>query len=112
MEEQDETILWVLAAMQGAGAEHTVVLRGNAVNYAVVGQDASGLAFGERRQTQPPRLEEDVAKLFDKGVKVYIVAEDLAERGVDRSDLIAGVEPIGRADLSRLFAAHDQVWHW
>jgi hypothetical protein len=27
MEEQDDTILWLLAAMQGAGAEHTVSAR-------------------------------------------------------------------------------------
>jgi hypothetical protein len=27
MEEQDGHILWLLAAMQGAGADHTVVLR-------------------------------------------------------------------------------------
>jgi hypothetical protein len=47
------------AAMQG-GAEHTVVLRGNAVNYAVAGQGAPGLSIGVWKQTQAPRMDNDI----------------------------------------------------
>jgi sulfur relay (sulfurtransferase) DsrF/TusC family protein len=112
LEEQDDTIVWLTHALKGAGAELDVLLRGNAVNYAVKGQDASGLAFGERRQTQPPRIEEYVAKLTTKGVKVFIVQEDLAERGLGHSDLIAGVESITAANVPKLLTSYDQVWHW
>jgi hypothetical protein len=55
-----DTILWLLAAMQGAGAEHTVVLRGNAVNYAVAGQGAPGLSIGVWKQTLAPRMDNDI----------------------------------------------------
>lgn len=112
LEEQDDTVVWLSHAMKGAGASLDVLLRGNAVNYAVKGQDASGLAFGERRQTQPPRIEEDLAKLIAKGVKVFLVEEDLGTRGVERGDLIAGVDPVKRAGLPQLLRAYDQVWHW
>jgi hypothetical protein len=112
LEEQDDTILWLTHALRGAGAPVDVLLRGNATNYAVKSQDASGLAFGERRQTQPPRLGDDVAKLVAKGAHVFFVEEDVAERGIERSELVAGVEPVARAALPALAAAYDQVWHW
>ena len=112
LEEQDDTIVWLTHAMKGAGATLDVVLRGNAVNYAVKGQDASGLAFGERGQKQPPRIEEDVAKLIPKGIAVFIVEDDLRERGLERGDLIPGVEFVSRAGLPALFGGYDQVWHW
>lgn len=112
LEEQDDTIIWLTHAMKGAGADVDVLLRGNAVNYAVKGQDASGLAFGEKRQTQPPRLDDDVAKLVGKGTKVYLVREDLIERGISAEELIGGVEMVSRQELPQLFAEYDQVWHW
>src|SRR5256885_300656 len=95
-----------------AGASVDVLLRGNAVNYAVKGQDASGLAFGDKRQTQPPRIDEDVAKLTTKSVRVYVVEEDVTDRGIEGRELIAGLSAVSRTGLSKLFAEYDQVWHW
>ncbi len=112
LEEQDDTVIWLTHALKGAGAELDVLLRGNAVNYAVKGQDASGLMFGERRQTQSPRIDEDVAKLVAKGVRVFLVEDDAADRGVQHGELIAGIEPVARARLPQLLASYDQVWHW
>jgi hypothetical protein len=98
--------------MKGAGGEFDVLLRGNAVNYAVKSQDASGLAFGAKRQTQPPRIAEDVAKFADKGVGVLVVAEDVAEHGLERGDLIATVKPVSRSELAALFENYALIWHW
>lgn len=112
LEEQDDTVLWLTHALKGAGADIGVLLRGSAVNYAVKGQDASGLSFGERRQTQPPRIEQDLAGLVGKGVKVMLVEDDLAERGLGKDDLIAGIESVPRAAMPKLLAAYDLVWHW
>lgn len=112
LEEQDDPIVWLTHAMKGAGADLNVLLRGNAVNYAVKGQDAAGLAFGGRKQTQPPRLADDVAGLVGKGVDVFIVGEDVADRGLDQSQLIAGLKSISRGEIPGLLANYDQVWHW
>ena len=47
-----------------------------------------------------------------KGAKVYIVQDDVAERGLEGSDLIAGLEPIQRAGIAKLFGDFDNIWHW
>jgi hypothetical protein len=112
IEEQDDTIVWLTHAMKGAGADLSVLLRGNAVNYAVRGQNAAGLAFGDWRQTQPPRIADDIASLAAKGVAVYILAEDLVQRGLEGEDLVPGLERVTRDGLPALFAGHDQIWHW
>jgi sulfur relay (sulfurtransferase) DsrF/TusC family protein len=113
MEEQDDTILWLLAAMQGAGADHTVVLRGNAVNYAVTGQQAIPLKVGAWSQTQPPRMDRDVVDLIEnRKIRVYAVEEDVAERGIERSELVPDVQVIGRKALANMMGDYVVVNHW
>ena len=113
MEEQDDTILWLLAAMRGAGAEHTVVLRGNAVNYAVAGQGAPGLTIGGWTQTQAPRMDNDVIDLIKKHkIPVFVIEEDLAARGIERGELIPGVELLSSKMLPRHMAEYELVSHW
>jgi len=112
LEEQDDTIVWICHAMKGANADIDVLLRGNAVNYAVKAQDASGLSFGGARQTQPPQLAADLAKLKAKGVKIFLVEDALRERGIEAGELIEGVDLVARAELAKLFGKYEQVWHW
>ena len=112
IEEQDDTIVWLTHALKGSGADIGVLLRGSAVNYAVRGQDAAGLAFGDWRQTQPPHIADDIAMLVSKGIPVYALDEDLARLGLETSNLVNGIERIGRDRLPSLLAGHDQVWHW
>jgi sulfur transfer complex TusBCD TusB component (DsrH family) len=113
MEEQDDTILWLLAAMQAAGAEHTVVLRGNAVNYAVAGQGAPGLSIGAWKQTMAPRMDNDVLDLIEKRkVPVFVIEEDLAMRGIEPGELVPGIELMSSAMLPKRMAEYELVSHW
>lgn len=113
MEEQDDTILWLLAAMQGAGAEHTVVLRGNAVNYAVSGQGVPGLIVGDWKQTGAPRMDHDLADLIEnRKIPVFLIEEDLTKRGIARSDLVPGVELLSCRALPMYMRDYDIISHW
>lgn len=112
LEEQDDTIVWLSHAMKGAGAEIDVLLRGAAVNYAVKDQHVAPLRFGGRSQAHAPDIAGEIEKLVEKGVTVYIMADDLAQRGMKKARLVAGVEHISAKALPKLFSRYDQIWHW
>jgi sulfur relay (sulfurtransferase) DsrF/TusC family protein len=112
LEEQDDTVIWICTAMKGAKADIAVLLRDNAVNYAVSAQDASGLSFGGREQTQPPKIADDLVRLKGQGAKIYVVEDALRERGIEPGELIDGLALISRAGVAQLFQDYDQVWHW
>jgi len=112
VEEQDDPVLWISQTMRRAGGDVHVLLEGTAVNYAVRGQDASGLSFGGKPQTEPARIEADIRRLVDEGADVFVVEDDVAELGLERSELAAGVQGVSHGGLARLFARYDQVWRW
>ena len=111
LEEQDDTVLWLSRALKAAGADLTVVLRGNAVNYAVR-QACPPLAIGSAIIKHPARPNDDLTQLLAKGAKVYVIREDLAERGIGEDRCVAEAQPLARAEVVDLMESHDQVWHW
>jgi sulfur transfer complex TusBCD TusB component (DsrH family) len=112
IEEQDDTILWFSAAVKNAGADLAVLLRGNAVSYALQGQDASGLTIGGVPLKVPPTIDKDVTELIGKGVPVYAVDEDLKRRGIAKADLVPGVKVIPQKETIGLWERYDSIWHW
>ena len=112
IEEQDDTVVWFTHAIKGGGADVSVLLRGPAVSYAVKSQDASGLVFGDRKQTHPPDLAGDIVRLIAKGVDVYVDGDELVARGLTPGDLVEGPMPITTAEVARMLDRYDLVWHW
>src|SRR5467141_1721865 len=112
LEEQDDTVLWLSHMLHSSGLDLTVLLRANSVNYAVQGQDATGLRIGEDTLAHPPALDADLSALLDKGVPVYYVSDDVAERGIPESRLIEGVKAVARREIPALLNGYDHVWQW
>jgi sulfur relay (sulfurtransferase) DsrF/TusC family protein len=111
IEEQDDTAVWFTHAMKNGGADVAILLRGDAVNYAVQGQDAKGLRFGDRT-VKGPDMVRDIKAILAKKIPLYAVADDLAERGIQGSQLIPGVEQIQRGAIAGLIEAHDRILSW
>jgi sulfur relay (sulfurtransferase) DsrF/TusC family protein len=112
LEEQDDTVVWISHAMRNAGAEIDLLLEEAAVNYPLEGQSVDPLSIGGRAQSHAPDVHEQIRNFVGNGSAVYVVEEDLDERGIDRRRLLQEVRLVPRSELPKLISGYDQVWHW
>jgi hypothetical protein len=54
----------------------------------------------------------DVKAVIEKKLPLYVVVDDLTDRGIPVSQLIPGVEQIRREGIARLVEAHDRILGW
>jgi predicted peroxiredoxin len=111
-EEQDDAGLWLSAAVKNAGVDMTILLTGNAVNYAVDGHRASAFGVGGARVEHPFDPPRDIVRMAGKGVRIFMIREDAEERGIEKDRLIDAVEMIPRSQLPDLVEQYDGIWRW
>jgi hypothetical protein len=111
LEEQDDPILWLTRALQNGGADLSLLIRGNAVNY-IVSQECPILQIGNEQIKHPATPPADIQKLIEKGAQVFVVRQDFEERGIDSRSCLSNVQFIGRNEIAAVFEQHDQIWHW
>lgn len=111
LEEQDDTVVWLSHALKNAGADVSILLRSNAVNYAVASKNgAPGLpSLGVEH---PPHFADDLKKVQAKGAFVYVYKKDLEERGISNESLIPEAIAIEADGLSKLLEQNDYILHW
>ncbi|MCZ6473586.1 MAG: DsrE family protein [SAR324 cluster bacterium] len=112
LEEQDDQVLWLVHALKNAGAEQAVLLRGPATAYAVANQSVDPLRIGGVETGDPPAIDQDLKRLTEKGVAVWVVKEDAEERGIGTADVLPEVQWVPRKGVAGLFQQAGRVFAW
>jgi intracellular sulfur oxidation DsrE/DsrF family protein len=89
----------------------TVILRGDAVDFALAGGEArpgsiAGVAL------PPGAGGQDLRGLIESGVRVVADGSALTHRGIERASLVAGVEIVDRQQLTALLVDSEAVLTW
>jgi sulfur relay protein TusC/DsrF len=88
-------------AMGVNGMKTSVVMLEDGVYNSVASQKADAVKM--------PSNMEATKELYDFDVPVYVVAEDLAARGIPESKLFEGLKVVPATKLKELIASHDVV---
>lgn len=84
----------------------TMVLKDRGVQLALRGARCRGVTIAGV-EVPAPDPAADLAALLASGVRVVVVDEDLARRGISPGDLLADIEVVDEATIARLLLEHD-----
>jgi sulfur transfer complex TusBCD TusB component (DsrH family) len=110
--EDSDIGLFASAFAPVAGQQLALVLREDAVNYAVRGQDGTGIRIAGTLIQPGFLIETDLRSLGQSNIPVYAIREDLQERGIDSADVVEGVKLMSKKELGKLVDQFDSVWNW
>jgi hypothetical protein len=112
LEEQFANILWLSLVLRGMRVPLDVLLCREAARFAL--RNPAGrpcLQIGGITVAASDFCG-DVARLLDAGARVFVVAEDLAQKDRAAQRFVDGVERIDRDRASLLIAQSRRVWFW
>ncbi len=112
LEEQDDQALWLVHALKNAGLDQAVLLRGPATGYTVRDQSVGSLEIAGVKAGNPPRIDDDLKKLAVKGVELFAVREDAADRGIRPEEAVPQVRWVSRSDVAALFKQSERIFAW
>lgn len=110
--EDSDIGLFASAFAPAAGQQLALLLREDAVNYAVRGQDGTGIKIAGTPIQPGFLIETDLKSVHQSNIPVYAIREDLTERGIKPDEVIEGVKLMSRKELGKLVDQFDSVWNW
>jgi sulfur relay (sulfurtransferase) DsrF/TusC family protein len=110
--EDSDIGLFASAFAPVAGAQMTILLSEDAVNYGVRGQEGTGIKIAGAPVQPGFLIETDVQSVQQANIPVYAFREDLEERGIPAGDLIAGIKLVSRTEYGKFIDQFDTIWNW
>lgn len=110
--EDSDIGLFASAFAPATGSPMTILLAEEAVNYAVRGQDGTGIQIAGGTVQPGFLIETDLQSVREANIPVYAFREDVERRGLSSHELIPGITLMSRSDFGKFVDQFDTVWNW
>lgn len=112
IEKQYDENLWLAHVLKKMGDELSLLLRGNAVLYAISGSEPSPLHIGDISLHHLPDYYQSLQNLVAADVDVFIIADDCYRLNIKPADLYSAVKVVSEAYMACLLETFDNIWFW